>query len=71
MNRGSVISLSTNGHLIIINSKFVNNSTPRAGGAIFTEITVYIDVSYTIFNGNKADVGGAIYQETNATKLNQ
>ena len=66
-----VISLSTNGHLIIINSKFVNNSTPRAGGAIFTEDNSLIDVSYTIFNGNKADVGGAIYQETNTTKLNQ
>ena len=40
INTGSTIAVMRNSHLYTVNSKFVNNSTPRRGGAIFPHITV-------------------------------
>ena len=71
MNRGSVIQLSTNSNLTIIDSKFVNNTVPGDGGAILSLNNSLIDVSYSLFDGNKADHGGAIYQNSGEMKLNQ
>ena len=36
MNIGSALVVIENSHLIIMNSIFVNNSTPRGGGAILS-----------------------------------
>ena len=71
MNNGSVIFLSSNSHLITVSSKFVNNLTPEYGGAILSTDNSFLDVSYSLFEGNKAIVGGAIFQNTSVTKLNQ
>ena len=71
MNTGSALLISTNSHLITINSKFVNNSVPGYGGAILSQGNNVVDVSYSIFDGNKAHIGGAIYQETSITKIDQ
>ena len=40
-------------------------------GQIISLYNSLIEVSYSVFDGNKADIGGAIYQETSMTKLSQ
>ena len=62
MNRGSVLLLWANSQLIAIYSKFVNNSKSGSGGAILSQDNSFLDVSFSLFDGNKADNGGAIYQ---------
>ena len=53
--------------LHIKNCTFKNHSVERLigyGGAIFSEINSFIDISYSLFDGNKVMIGGAIYQRT-------
>ena len=69
MNTGSALMLTKNSHLIVINSKFVNNLTPKYGAVILSLNNSLIDVSYSIFDHNKANRGGAIYQETSKSSV--
>ena len=63
---------------IYVNESFVylnntclqNNSAGGYGGVILSMGKSLIDVSYSVFDGNKAAVGGAIYQQTSTMKLN-
>ena len=56
--------------LQIKNCTFKNNSVDGVGGVILS-LNNSIDISYSIFEGNKAGLGGAIHQETSKMKLNQ
>ena len=53
------------------NNSVLNKVAPGAGGAILSKGNNLIDVSFSIFDGNKAHIGGAIYQETSKMKINQ
>ena len=70
MNRGSVLLLWANSQLIATYSKFVNNSKSGSGAAIWFQDNSFLDVSFSLFDGNKADNGGAIYQKNSKTKIN-
>ena len=72
-NGGGAISIQNFSFLQIRNCTFKNNTVDRtfgAGGAISC-LNSSLDISYSIFDYNKALLGGAIHQETSKTKLNQ
>ena len=74
INGGGTIFIEHMSFLQIKNCTFKNNKadmTSGVGGAILSLNNSSIDLSSSLFEHNKANVGGAIYQETSKTKLNQ
>ena len=45
------------------------NGTGSSGGAIFSANNSLLDISYSLFDDNRAYFGGAIYQENGETKI--
>ena len=74
INEGGAIFIENMSFLQIKNCNFKSNwvhGDLGVGGAILS-LNSSIDVSYSIFDSNKAYQGGAIYQQNNSTmKLNQ
>ena len=72
---GGAIMIENMSFLQIKNCTFKNNSVDREigdGGAIVSTYNSVIDISYSIFEYNKAHQGGAIHhQNRSKTKLNQ
>ena len=70
---GGVIFIWMMSSLQIKKCTFKNNSADRVigvGGVIFSANDSLLDISYSIFDHNKAGVGGAIYQQIGKVKLN-
>ena len=70
---GGVILIWMMSSLQIKKCTFKNNSVDRVighGGVIFSANDSLLDISYSIFDHNKAGVGGAIYQQIGKVKLN-
>ena len=70
---GGAISIQNFSFLQIRNCTFKNNTVDRAfgSGGVISCLNSSLDISYSIFDHNKALLGGAIHQETSKTKLNQ
>ena len=69
-NAGSAIFIKKNVYLHILNSRFFNNSMTHNGGAIHSGFGNVLNVTYTIFSGNKAiSSGGSFFgcAKTNAS----
>ena len=68
------ILIANMSHLQIKNCTFTNNGEDKVygvGGAIASLQNSLLDVSFTIFDHNKARTGAAIHQDTSKSKLNQ
>ena len=71
---GGVIFITDMSYLKIKNCTFKQNQLHSAigsGAAIYSRNNSVLDLSYSIFNHNKAPHRGAICQQTGKTKLNQ
>ena len=70
---GGAIYIQHMSFLKITNCTFKNNNADKiigVGGAIFSNNSV-LDISYSIFDGNKAGGGGAIQQQIGKMKINR
>ena len=66
-NQGSSVYIKQNSILVIINSKFENN-TSSAGGGVSGINNTRLNISHSIFHGNSAEmIGGAIYIDANSS----
>ena len=68
-NFGSAILLTINSHLLVVNSSFLNNTTPDTGEAIHSENST-LNISHSICYHNKGKLGGAFTLTFSTAVLN-
>ena len=58
---GAIAIVGANSTLTVSDSHFIDNAAHRNGGAIFTAAGLPVTITNTIFDGNTANNGGALY----------
>ncbi|PQJ75920.1 T9SS type A sorting domain-containing protein [Polaribacter gangjinensis] len=67
--QGAIVNVTVDANLFFDKCSFLNNTTSNNGGAIYASGTGDLTIINSLFKGNKATEGGAIFTTTNGRKI--